>query len=593
MALSSLVNVSLVNNIPASASNNSGALNGSLLPDVSFYTISGNNDNLTDSTTAGIGFGQNHHQHYKDIQQVSIFPNTTITSIPPPSGSNSRNNCDISISTNTGDYFSNYHRYNNQRHNLSIYPQISLSYQSQRQTPSSSSIIGSDAGTLLSTTAVNNILSNTSSSGVSSVSSYTNRFRSLLHQQSNKTTNNTLISATTQRTSQTNQLKLKSRRARVSSHIWTIHSICLCQFSARFPHTIYQHQRFKLDNFLRSSSSLSSLSNHPSLINNPLIDPSFAMGQKVSSIASGGNGGGVPGSLNHSTLTGQNKVASAVMRESVSSTLNSPATINGTPFTSHQVHNSHNHNQSPQPISSPATLSPLPDPCSYHFSICPSSFDDEPERPARLDSLLDLPPVSLDIQKQHGWNENDRSLNIIVVENDPRIVHRHPVAQSTDCVRGLVGYSKGLHVWEIKWPLRQRGTHAVVGVATIEAALHSNGYHPLVGATAESWGWDLGRNLLYHDLKSQNYGRTTSRDNNSYGKVYNHQFVHDPQFVAPESFLVVLDMDKGTLAFMANGQYLGVAFDDGLKGKTLYPIISSVWGHCEITMRYINGLNRK
>ncbi|OTF76948.1 SPRY domain-containing SOCS box protein / gustavus-like protein [Euroglyphus maynei] len=199
-----------------------------------------------------------------------------------------------------------------------------------------------------------------------------------------------------------------------------------------------------------------------------------------------------------------------------------------------------------------------------------------------------------DIQKQNGWNENDRSLNIIVVEQDPRIVHRHPVAQSTDCVRGLMGYNKGLHVWEIKWPLRQRGTHAVVGVATADAALHSNGYHPLVGATADSWGWDLGRNLLYHDLKSQNYGRNSPRDNNNnnYGRIYQHQFAHDPQFVAPESFLIVLDMDKGTLAFMAHGQYLGVAFnDDGIKGKTLYPIISSVWGHCEITLRYINGLN--
>nr|KAG5704386.1 hypothetical protein BaRGS_031092 [Batillaria attramentaria] len=58
----------------------------------------------------------------------------------------------------------------------------------------------------------------------------------------------------------------------------------------------------------------------------------------------------------------------------------------------------------------------------------------------------------------------------------------------------------------------------------------------------------------------------------------------------PSSFLVILDMDEGTLSFMVDGQYLGVAFR-GLKGKKLYPIVSAVWGHCEITMRYLGGLD--
>ena len=55
---------------------------------------------------------------------------------------------------------------------------------------------------------------------------------------------------------------------------------------------------------------------------------------------------------------------------------------------------------------------------------------------------------------------------------------------------------------------------------------------------------------------------------------------------------VVLDMDEGTLAFVVDGQYLGVAFR-GLKGMKLHPIVSAVWGHCEITMKYIGGLDRK
>jgi SPRY domain-containing SOCS box protein 1/4 len=51
-------------------------------------------------------------------------------------------------------------------------------------------------------------------------------------------------------------------------------------------------------------------------------------------------------------------------------------------------------------------------------------------------------------------------------------------------------------------------------------------------------------------------------------------------------------MDEGTLAFVVEGQYLGIAFR-GMKGKTLFPIVSAVWGHCEITMKYIGGLDRK
>jgi len=49
-------------------------------------------------------------------------------------------------------------------------------------------------------------------------------------------------------------------------------------------------------------------------------------------------------------------------------------------------------------------------------------------------------------------------------------------------------------------------------------------------------------------------------------------------------------MDEGTLSFVVEGQYLGVAHR-GLRGKKVYPIVSAVWGHCEITMKYLGGLD--
>ena len=208
-------------------------------------------------------------------------------------------------------------------------------------------------------------------------------------------------------------------------------------------------------------------------------------------------------------------------------------------------------------------------------------YNADNQKPARLDILLDSPvTLSKEQQTEQSWNPEDRSLNIFVKEDDKSTFHRHPVAQSTDCIRGKKGYTRGLHVWQIHWSTRQRGTHAVVGVATKDAPLHCVGYQSLVGNNDQSWGWDLGRNKLYHDLK------------NTPGKTYPSILSNDENFVVPDTFLVCLDMDEGTLSYVVDGQYLGVAFR-GLKGKKLYPIVSAVWGHCEITMTYLGGLDRK
>jgi SPRY domain-containing SOCS box protein 1/4 len=60
-------------------------------------------------------------------------------------------------------------------------------------------------------------------------------------------------------------------------------------------------------------------------------------------------------------------------------------------------------------------------------------------------------------------------------------------------------------------------------------------------------------------------------------------------FQIPDDFMVVLDMDDGTLGFIVDNVYLGVAFT-GLKGKKLYPIISTVWGNGEVGIKYVSGL---
>ena len=132
-------------------------------------------------------------------------------------------------------------------------------------------------------------------------------------------------------------------------------------------------------------------------------------------------------------------------------------------------------------------------------------------------------------------------------------------------------------MFEITWPTQQRGTHAVVGVGTIDAPLHSVGYQSLIGNNDQTWGWDLGRNKAYHD------------SNHKPGMTYPQGLGPDETFQVPDKFYMVLDMDEGTMSFIVNGHYLGTAHR-GMRGKKVHVVISAVWGHCEISMKYVNGL---
>ena len=69
-------------------------------------------------------------------------------------------------------------------------------------------------------------------------------------------------------------------------------------------------------------------------------------------------------------------------------------------------------------------------------------------------------------------------------------------------------------------------------------------------------------------------------------------FFLEIQLIFVAIFSVMLDMDEGVLGFVVDGKYLGPAFRN-LRGKKLHLMVSAVWGHCEITMKYLGGLDRK
>ena len=124
-----------------------------------------------------------------------------------------------------------------------------------------------------------------------------------------------------------------------------------------------------------------------------------------------------------------------------------------------------------------------------------------------------------------------------------------------------------------------------------------------VGHNEHSWGWDLGRQKIYHNSKNEpgkpypSLSGKGGRAEESFVVPDKFQGETEPSFTKDVFnyviiFTVVLDMDEGTMGFVVDGSYLGPAFK-GLRGKKLYLMVSAVWGHCEITAKYLGGLDRK
>lgn len=124
------------------------------------------------------------------------------------------------------------------------------------------------------------------------------------------------------------------------------------------------------------------------------------------------------------------------------------------------------------------------------------------EEALKSDLLSSVPTYKAKLRAfYHAWNPNDCSRNVYIKPNGFTL-HRNPIAQSTDCSRGKIGFRQGRHAWEVIWegPL---GTVAVVGVATKDAPLQCPGYVALLGADDQSWGWNLVDNHLLHNGDEQ------------------------------------------------------------------------------------------
>ncbi|CAL2037346.1 CBN-FSN-1 protein [Caenorhabditis brenneri] len=171
----------------------------------------------------------------------------------------------------------------------------------------------------------------------------------------------------------------------------------------------------------------------------------------------------------------------------------------------------------------------------------------------------------------YAWNPDDISRNNYVRTNG-FTVHRQPVAQSTDGVRGKRGIANGVHAFDITWdgPL---GTVAVIGFATKHAALHCVGYIALLGSDDQSWGWNLVDNVLMHNGTQLGV----------YPKINN-----PPKYEVGERIRLVIDCDSHVAFFERNSEFLGIAFRN-IPPVRLYPAVCAVYGNTEVSMVYVGS----
>nr|BAF75871.1 F-box/SPRY-domain protein 1 [Dugesia ryukyuensis] len=197
--------------------------------------------------------------------------------------------------------------------------------------------------------------------------------------------------------------------------------------------------------------------------------------------------------------------------------------------------------------------------------------------------------VDISEQEQNTWSSVHKSININLLPSNPYTFHRNPVANSTDGIRGNRGYSEGIHIWEINWPLTMRGTHAVVGVSTEKCQLQQDRYVSLVGIDDESWGWDIVNRIKVHGKET---GNPICYEKYPDVKKIRKMCSMGKSFKIPSRIYLILDMYQGSLSFVIGNEFLGICHM-GLKGKTLYPTVSAVWGHCQVEIKYFGCLSRR
>ncbi|KAG7235272.1 hypothetical protein INR49_002878 [Caranx melampygus] len=126
----------------------------------------------------------------------------------------------------------------------------------------------------------------------------------------------------------------------------------------------------------------------------------------------------------------------------------------------------------------------------------------------------------------------------------------------------------GLHVWEVLWNPTTEGVMLFVAFPGTIVLCRPQGT-TCGGWRCTVWGWELKTNQLWHGGQSLGLYPRKRRRSHSENVDFKPQSSASPEtkeaeapLPIPERVLLVLDADAGTLGFVVDGSFLGVAFKD-------------------------------
>ena len=159
------------------------------------------------------------------------------------------------------------------------------------------------------------------------------------------------------------------------------------------------------------------------------------------------------------------------------------------------------------------------------------------------DKMTDVPTLTdEDTGNFATWNPLDKATLSVV---DANLKATNSSGNSWQSIRGTIGVTEGKWYWEAE---AVSSSFLRVGVALQSASLTSTYSNP-----NDSW--------TYVDT---NGNKTGNGSETGYGASYTNG----------DTIGVALDMDSGTLTFYKNGVSQGVAFNTGLSGKEIFPLIA-------------------
>lgn len=162
------------------------------------------------------------------------------------------------------------------------------------------------------------------------------------------------------------------------------------------------------------------------------------------------------------------------------------------------------------------------------------------------------------------WQQDTRHKSVEVTGCGVSVLLHPTYSSGTTAVKGSTPLSSPFHhFWEVEMVSPVYGTDVMVGLVlgSMDLDTHRHNFCSLLGQDSHSWGFS------YHGY-IQHRGVQTS-----YGKSWQ----------AGDTLGVHLDSWMGTVEFYLNRQPLGIAFR-GLRGKELYPVISSTAAKSEMKL---------